>query len=165
MSDGWDWRCSRCGAIVFGSRDYSPLTCFYCDSNRPAFVQATSAFAKSFVAEAESVAKSLQYNGSALSSIWLPWTTKKTSKRPPKQEPQQRNLQQKGKSRPQDNDDEKLDSHEAGECVVCFERPQQVALTSCGHLAMCDICAKQVNDCPICRKSFLPSQILPIFRA
>ena len=36
------------------------------------------------------------------------------------------------------------------ECVVCHERPLEVAF-SCGHFCACDACARGLSKCPICR--------------
>ena len=36
------------------------------------------------------------------------------------------------------------------ECVVCHERPLEVAF-GCGHFCVCDACARGLSKCPICR--------------
>jgi len=36
-------------------------------------------------------------------------------------------------------------------CVVCLERPHEMAIDPCGHMSMCEECMKSVKDCPICR--------------
>ena len=36
------------------------------------------------------------------------------------------------------------------ECVVCHERPLEVAF-GCGHFCACDACARGLSKCPICR--------------
>ena len=38
----------------------------------------------------------------------------------------------------------------ANECVVCTERPLQVAF-GCGHFCACEVCATGLSKCPICR--------------
>jgi hypothetical protein len=41
------------------------------------------------------------------------------------------------------------DSH----CRVCLDRPLEVALEPCGHVAICRDCANRLDSCPICRTS------------
>lgn len=36
------------------------------------------------------------------------------------------------------------------ECVICSERPLQVAF-GCGHFCACEVCATGLTKCPICR--------------
>jgi len=36
-------------------------------------------------------------------------------------------------------------------CVVCLEKPQEMAIDPCGHMSMCEECMTSVKDCPICR--------------
>jgi len=36
-------------------------------------------------------------------------------------------------------------------CVVCMAKPEEVAVDPCGHLSMCEECASQVRQCPVCR--------------
>jgi hypothetical protein len=38
------------------------------------------------------------------------------------------------------------------ECVVCLERPANTALAECGHVCTCFKCAKQLDECPLCRQ-------------
>jgi len=40
-------------------------------------------------------------------------------------------------------------------CVVCFEAPRTVLLRPCLHLALCSGCARQFQNCPICRRMVL----------
>ena len=43
-------------------------------------------------------------------------------------------------------DDDKL-------CVVCMENPKNQILIPCGHVCVCEACAKDIGDaCPLCRK-------------
>jgi hypothetical protein len=39
----------------------------------------------------------------------------------------------------------------ADECVVCMQRPQEIAFIPCGHLSVCHICAPSMTTCPVCR--------------
>lgn len=53
-----------------------------------------------------------------------------------------------------------------GECVVCMAAPKTVAVTPCGHVALCGDCAdelskKRGSECPICRKR--PIRMQPLF--
>ena len=43
-----------------------------------------------------------------------------------------------------------LASTSTNECVVCHERPLEVAF-GCGHFCACDACARGLSKCPICR--------------
>ena len=38
-------------------------------------------------------------------------------------------------------------------CVICEERPMEVALLECGHASFCQQCAVPLKECPICRQS------------
>jgi len=38
-------------------------------------------------------------------------------------------------------------------CVVCFDQPIDVCLLPCGHVAICGVCSKRLQDCPICRQT------------
>lgn len=39
------------------------------------------------------------------------------------------------------------------QCVVCMDRPREVALLPCGHLCCCIDCAAASNTCPYCRQA------------
>jgi hypothetical protein len=41
--------------------------------------------------------------------------------------------------------------HSSAECVVCFGSNVDSCLRPCGHIAMCNRCAKRLLKCPICR--------------
>lgn len=36
-------------------------------------------------------------------------------------------------------------------CVVCMENPINILLLPCKHASMCDDCASQIKECPLCR--------------
>lgn len=38
-------------------------------------------------------------------------------------------------------------------CKICYENEMDALLYDCGHVVACDECARQVEICPICRKS------------
>jgi hypothetical protein len=38
-----------------------------------------------------------------------------------------------------------------GECIVCWEDKACVALSPCGHVCLCETCAPQQRQCPVCR--------------
>ena len=40
---------------------------------------------------------------------------------------------------------------EEHECVVCMVNSKTRLLRPCGHVCVCDACAKQVKACPVCR--------------
>eukprot|EP01065_Artemidia_motanka_P001577 TRINITY_DN10720_c0_g1_i1.p1 TRINITY_DN10720_c0_g1~~TRINITY_DN10720_c0_g1_i1.p1 ORF type:complete len:370 (+),score=44.08 TRINITY_DN10720_c0_g1_i1:56-1111(+) len=45
------------------------------------------------------------------------------------------------------------------QCVICFEARRHYAFIPCGHWCCCSSCAKQMSDCPMCRKEvrgFMP---------
>ncbi|KAL6056359.1 Transcription initiation factor TFIID subunit 15b [Balamuthia mandrillaris] len=50
-----------------------------------------------------------------------------------------------------------------GECVVCMDNKADTAVTSCGHLGMCNGCAQRLNQCPVCRATYTPQQLLKVF--
>ncbi|GFR82130.1 RING finger and SPRY domain-containing protein 1 [Elysia marginata] len=37
-------------------------------------------------------------------------------------------------------------------CTLCFDRVANTMLRDCGHRGFCDVCAIQLERCPICRK-------------
>jgi len=40
------------------------------------------------------------------------------------------------------------------DCIICEERPVDVALLECGHMSFCSKCADNLvgKECPMCRK-------------
>jgi len=57
-----------------------------------------------------------------------------------------------------DDDDKNL-------CVVCMCLKAEVAITVCGHLALCLECAPKLHSCPMCRAPYSANQILKIFHS
>jgi predicted nucleic acid-binding Zn-ribbon protein len=43
------------------------------------------------------------------------------------------------------------ENDEANFCIICMERPSDVAVVPCGHFCLCEECAAKCNNCPICR--------------
>ena len=41
---------------------------------------------------------------------------------------------------------------EARECAICWEEEMNTAVMPCGHLVACEGCARQVEQCPVCRR-------------
>ena len=37
------------------------------------------------------------------------------------------------------------------QCIICFVHPKEYAILPCGHLCSCRDCAKQLQNCPVCR--------------
>jgi hypothetical protein len=62
--------------------------------------------------------------------------------RPPPLNPASRTAQGRGGERAAD---------EEHECVVCMVNSKTRLLRPCGHVCVCDACAKQVKACPVCR--------------
>jgi len=54
-------------------------------------------------------------------------------------------------------------SAEGNLCVVCMEKPAEIAITVCGHLCLCAPCAQLLHSCPLCRATFTSSNLLKIF--
>lgn len=56
-----------------------------------------------------------------------------------------------------------LDNNIYVECNICFE---VVALENirmfypCGHRLYCDLCIKNINNCPLCRKDIIEKMII-----
>ena len=50
----------------------------------------------------------------------------------------------------------------AGSCIVCMDAPATHAIMPCGHLCLCNDCAKKLldagDDCPICRAKIESTQ-------
>eukprot|EP01087_Luapelamoeba_hula_P005283 TRINITY_DN1535_c0_g1_i1.p1 TRINITY_DN1535_c0_g1~~TRINITY_DN1535_c0_g1_i1.p1 ORF type:complete len:386 (-),score=95.92 TRINITY_DN1535_c0_g1_i1:107-1264(-) len=42
------------------------------------------------------------------------------------------------------------DSDDSRECKICFERPMDTVLLSCGHVAVCMLCSQYLQICPMC---------------
>jgi hypothetical protein len=43
------------------------------------------------------------------------------------------------------------DEKESDECRICMAYPKTHAAAPCGHRCVCETCAKQLKQCPICR--------------
>jgi len=50
-------------------------------------------------------------------------------------------------------------------CVVCMDAPTDAIIILCGHLAMCMKDAKQLKNCPICRISYSPDQVIKVYQS
>ena len=37
-------------------------------------------------------------------------------------------------------------------CQICYEEEMDALFYDCGHVAACETCARQVEDCPVCRR-------------
>ena len=37
-------------------------------------------------------------------------------------------------------------------CKICYENEMDALFYRCGHVASCEMCARQVRDCPVCRR-------------
>ena len=44
------------------------------------------------------------------------------------------------------------------ECVVCLENQRTTALIPCGHRAVCNTCARDMKECPLCRAAVTSTQ-------
>lgn len=58
--------------------------------------------------------------------------------------------------------------NESNECNVCYERPVNAVLYTCGHMCMCFECAQAVRQersalCPICRQEI--KDVIKIYRS
>jgi hypothetical protein len=51
---------------------------------------------------------------------------------------------------------------EADLCQICYSEEQNAVFCDCGHVCSCVTCAKQVDLCPICRKSI--KSVIKIYR-
>jgi hypothetical protein len=49
------------------------------------------------------------------------------------------------------NSEEISSPHGLPTCIVCFSRPQEMAVVPCGHLSMCSTCSSELKECPLCR--------------
>ncbi|MCJ1440037.1 MAG: hypothetical protein MMC23_000519 [Stictis urceolatum] len=47
-------------------------------------------------------------------------------------------------------------------CKICYENEMDALFFRCGHVAACENCARQVSDCPVCRKPV--EHVVKIFR-
>lgn len=47
-------------------------------------------------------------------------------------------------------------------CALCCERSMDCVLSPCGHQLCCSECAKQLEECPVCKA---PCQILRVYRS
>lgn len=48
-------------------------------------------------------------------------------------------------------------------CQICYSEEQDALFFDCGHVCACVACARQVDICPICRKSIL--SVVKIYRS
>lgn len=46
---------------------------------------------------------------------------------------------------------EKLDRNDEGLCKICYTEEANQIVIPCGHLAYCEGCVKNLNNCAICR--------------
>mmetsp|Transcript_42636 Transcript_42636/g.109728 ORF Transcript_42636/g.109728 Transcript_42636/m.109728 type:complete len:113 (-) Transcript_42636:6871-7209(-) len=46
---------------------------------------------------------------------------------------------------------ERADEEERKMCKVCFANDACAVLLPCGHICVCEACALQLEDCPICK--------------
>lgn len=47
-------------------------------------------------------------------------------------------------------------------CKICFDNRIDAVIIPCGHFAICQICGRKLQECPICRGAIM--KIQPIFR-
>lgn len=45
-------------------------------------------------------------------------------------------------------------------CTICLDRLRSCAFVPCGHVATCEQCATNLNDCPVCRMEIVMKQKL-----
>lgn len=50
-----------------------------------------------------------------------------------------------------------------GACIICMDRPRNVVILDCGHICCCLECARQVNNCPVCRR--LIARLVPTYHS
>ena len=43
-------------------------------------------------------------------------------------------------------------------CSICWEKEPNMVFIPCGHMAACETCASQLQDCPICREKITNKQ-------
>lgn len=56
-------------------------------------------------------------------------------------------------------------SNETETCIICMERKKDTVITKCGHLGYCNLCALNMNKCPICRVNYNPdTDLLKVFQ-
>jgi len=36
-------------------------------------------------------------------------------------------------------------------CCICLEKEKNILLLDCGHISVCERCARKLNACPLCR--------------
>lgn len=47
---------------------------------------------------------------------------------------------------------------DSNNCSICWEQEPNMVFIPCGHIAACETCASQVQDCPICREKIINKQ-------
>ncbi len=45
-------------------------------------------------------------------------------------------------------------------CVICMDQKPNMTFIPCGHVATCESCSSQVQQCPICRQTITNKQKL-----
>lgn len=43
------------------------------------------------------------------------------------------------------------ESEEDPECVICIDAPPTYIIAPCGHKCVCEVCARKIEMCPLCR--------------
>lgn len=52
-----------------------------------------------------------------------------------------------------------------GLCAVCLQNRADICLKKCGHIAVCQTCANNMNACPICRVPYSQNEdVIKIFK-
>lgn len=61
--------------------------------------------------------------------------------------------------------DESYDSDDFEEpsCTACLARPRDTVFSKCGHFTLCNACAKERTDCPVCHKPRGPLGLIKMF--
>jgi hypothetical protein len=57
----------------------------------------------------------------------------------------------------------KVSDEDLNLCRICFEAEMDAAFIRCGHMTACEECARQVKDCPVCRRPI--DAVLKIWKA
>lgn len=55
----------------------------------------------------------------------------------------------------------KMAQNEERVCRICWEEKVEMAFVDCGHVVACLACARQVRDCPVCRRTV--KQVVKLF--
>lgn len=144
-----DWECPQCKHHVFGWRD----RCNLCQTNKP------DGIAERNAAQNRPPPRDLPGDWICTDCNTHNFRGRVVCRKCRKVSPVVDTTQDQNLPMPAPVEEAEHDSN----CVVCLTEPARMAITVCGHMALCDQCCQLIDKCPLCRKNYTPQQVIKIF--